>query len=141
MTLSQSLGPFSDEERRLCVTLEVSADSRCDGSPSETLTVRLNSSDPNVTLTPANSSVVILDSPQCSECIVVCGYTVLKQTRGEGHRFGGKILYSPPEKNGWINGYHLSTPFLVRFRLSGVSRISERGVFGTYNLCACADCG
>jgi hypothetical protein len=66
VTLSQSLGPFSDEERRLCVTLEVSADGRCDGSPSETLTVRLNSSDPNVTLSPANSSVVILDSPQCT---------------------------------------------------------------------------
>ena len=68
--LSQSLGPFSSEERRLCVSLTVSDDGQCDESPSERLTVNVNSSDPNVTLTPATASVIILDSPQCSEWVM-----------------------------------------------------------------------
>ena len=66
-TLSQSLGPFSEDQRSLTVSLLVTNDNLCDSSPTETLTVRLNTSDPNINLTPAVATVTILDSPQCSK--------------------------------------------------------------------------
>lgn len=66
-SISQSLGPFSDDQRRLCVTLVITDDGQCDTVPVETLTVQLTGSDPNITLTPATATVVILDSPQCSK--------------------------------------------------------------------------
>ena len=109
--LSQSLGPFSSEERRLCVSLVVSDDGQCDESPSERLTVNLNSSDPNVTLTPATAAVIILDSPQCSECVIIvqhsahlqqCHYNICQETCLYILTGGNRIVYRVHE---WLLFY------------------------------------
>ena len=58
---------LSNDQRTLPLSLLIADDGICDGSPSETLQIRLSSSDPNVTLSPGVASVTILDSPQCGE--------------------------------------------------------------------------
>ena len=58
---------LSPDQRTLPLSLLIADDGVCDSSPAETLEIRLNSSDPNITLSPGAASVTILDSPQCGE--------------------------------------------------------------------------
>ena len=68
-TVSQTLGPFTNDRRRLCITMPITDDEMCGESLTESFSVQLTTDDPNVTLTPAAATLVIRDSPQCSETV------------------------------------------------------------------------
>ena len=66
-SINMILGPFSQSVRRLCFNLNITDDRRCDKLVSEQLTLQLSSSQPNVTLATSRATVLIQDSPECSE--------------------------------------------------------------------------
>ena len=66
-SINMTLGPFSQSMRRLCFNLNITDDRLCDTLASEQLTLQLSSSQPNVTLATSTTTVLIQDSPECSE--------------------------------------------------------------------------
>ena len=68
-SVSQTLGPFTNDRRRLCITMPITDDEMCGESHAESFSVQLTTDDPNITLTPASATLVVRDSPQCSETV------------------------------------------------------------------------
>jgi hypothetical protein len=100
---------LSNDQRTLPLSLLIADDGICDGSPSETLQIRLSSSDPNVTLSPGVASVTILDSPQCVPGTVRFQQTSFVSSEEVGWAVVCASFSSPPSSSSSSFSLTLST--------------------------------